>query len=222
MSENSSDIETDCASSGNSSGESAKPTKTPTEQLKDHLSMLIHASQCEDPHCTLIACEKMKIHINHCNSCEYQTNGGCSRCRTLFVLCSYHARDCQQANCAVINCSRIRAKMEHRRNSPTKMNKVAKMGMDPLQDAQTQLIVDQNVASLLHGRQCHDAACAIPTCSANKTLFEHTKTCQVKSAGGCSSCQQFVNLCCDHAKDCKSEECMVPFCSGVKRVMSKG
>lgn len=92
-----------------------KPNQSSTQQMKDNLEILSHACQCHDSHCKLAACEKMKIHVNHSRICEYQTNGNCQFCRTLFVLCSYHAKDCRQANCSVINCMRIKAKMKQRR-----------------------------------------------------------------------------------------------------------
>lgn len=97
------------------SRESMKPKKTPTEQMKANLEMLVHACQCDNSLCALAACKKMKVHVNHCKECEYQTNGGCSYCRTLFVLCSYHAKGCHQTNCSVVNCMRIKEKMKQRR-----------------------------------------------------------------------------------------------------------
>lgn len=112
MTESPSDLKSEYASNEVTSQES---TPLPKQQMEENLKMLMHACQCDDSGCKLVACKKMKIHVNHTKACEYQTSGGCAHCRTLFLLCSYHAKVCKQVNCTVIDCTRIKEKMQQRR-----------------------------------------------------------------------------------------------------------
>lgn len=112
MSESPSELKSECAPIEVTSHQSAL---SPKEQMEENLKMLMHACQCEDSDCELVACKRMKIHVNHSKACEYQTSGGCVHCRILFLLCSYHARGCKQVNCRVIDCTRIKEKMQQRR-----------------------------------------------------------------------------------------------------------
>lgn len=102
-------------SSVHASSESLDQKKTPHQQMVDNLKVLVQACQCDDADCSIVACENMKKLVNHSKECEDQTNGGCSRCKLLFVLCCYHARSCHLENCSVIHCTRIKGKMRHRR-----------------------------------------------------------------------------------------------------------
>lgn len=78
-------------------------------------------------------------------------------------------------------------------------------------------LIERSSESLLHAFQCHDAACANPSCPKKKIVVEHSKTCKLKAVGGCTVCKQVVELCGYHSKNCQTDNCTVPFCSKLKR-----
>lgn len=240
MTESPSELKSECVPS--------EPAYPPKEQMEDNLKMLMHACQCDDLDCRLVgvACKKMKIHVNHTKVCEYQTNGGCTHCRTLFLLCSYHAKGCEQVNCTVINCTRIKEKLQQRRwenflffiqneylpinwikSSVRVVNEVipgltASLDAAAKKESETQWqaartrLIEQGLAFLLHAIRCHDPACANTTCPKAKVLVAHSKSCGKKSSG-CIDCKQLIEMCRYHSENCENEKCAIPFCSNLKK-----
>lgn len=78
------------------------------------------------------------------------------------------------------------------------------------------LSIQRCIQSLVHGCQCRDANCRLPSCQRMKRVVMHTKNCKRKTNGGCPICKQLIALCCYHAKHCQETKCLVPFCSNIK------
>ncbi|KAG5682698.1 hypothetical protein PVAND_012032 [Polypedilum vanderplanki] len=84
------------------------------------------------------------------------------------------------------------------------------------QEARKQSI-QRCIQSLVHACQCRDANCRLPSCQKMKRVVTHTKNCKRKTHGGCPICKQLIALCCYHAKHCKENKCLVPFCPNIKQ-----
>jgi hypothetical protein len=84
------------------------------------------------------------------------------------------------------------------------------------QEARKQSI-QRCIQSLVHACQCRDANCRLPTCQKMKRVVTHTKNCKTKTQGGCPVCKQLIAICCYHAKHCKENKCLVPFCPNIKQ-----
>ena len=65
------------------------------------------------------------------------------------------------------------------------------------------LSIQQVIQSLVHGCQCRDASCQLPTCYKMKQVVSHSKQCKRKTNGGGPICKQLIALCCYHAKLCQ-------------------
>ncbi|XP_043224661.1 histone lysine acetyltransferase CREBBP-like [Amphibalanus amphitrite] len=76
--------------------------------------------------------------------------------------------------------------------------------------------LERCIKSLVHSCQCRDANCRQQSCQKMKRVVSHTKSCRKKVNGGCPICKQLVAVCCYHAKCCKEDKCMVPFCGSIK------
>ena len=70
--------------------------------------------------------------------------------------------------------------------------------------------------SLVHSCTCRNANCGLQSCLKMRRIVMHTKSCRKKGNGGCQVCKQLLMLCYYHAKLCKEDKCMVPFCSSIK------
>lgn len=79
-----------------------------------------------------------------------------------------------------------------------------------------QLMIEQNIPTLMHAMKCLGSNCPIPSCGKKKNFLEHSKTCQLKTQGGCSMCKQLVELLGYHSKNCQNDKCAVLFCSNLK------
>jgi E1A/CREB-binding protein len=84
------------------------------------------------------------------------------------------------------------------------------------QEARKQSI-QRCIQSVVHARQCLDANCRLPSCLTMKRVVTHTKICKKKTHGGCPICKQLSALCCYHAKHCKENMCLMPFCPNIKQ-----
>ena len=78
------------------------------------------------------------------------------------------------------------------------------------------LKIQRCIQSLVHATHCREINCQHLSCAKMKRVVEHTKTCKRKTGGGCRICQEFIDLCCYHAKQCQERECVVPFCRHIK------
>ena len=45
------------------------------------MQLLVHASECRDPHCVSSNCRKIKEMFMHAHSCKVKVTGGCQLCR---------------------------------------------------------------------------------------------------------------------------------------------
>ena len=79
------------------------------------------------------------------------------------------------------------------------------------------LKIQRCIQILAHATHCRDPTCQLVGCAKMKRGVEHTKTCKRKTGGGCGNCQELIQLCCYHAKDCLERECVVLFCRHIKR-----
>lgn len=77
--------------------------------------------------------------------------------------------------------------------------------------------IQRCIQSVVHSAQCRDANCRLPSCQKMKRVLAHTKVCKKKSNGGCSICKQLIALCCFHARICKDQRCVVPYCCNIKQ-----
>lgn len=84
------------------------------------------------------------------------------------------------------------------------------------QEARKQSI-QRCIQSLVHASQCRDANCRLPSCQKMKRVLAHTKSCKKKNNGGCAICKQLIALCCYHARNCKEQRCVVPYCFNIKQ-----
>lgn len=50
-------------------------------QLQRTMQLLVHASECRDPHCASSNCRKIKEMFAHAHSCRVKVTGGCQLCR---------------------------------------------------------------------------------------------------------------------------------------------
>jgi E1A/CREB-binding protein len=50
-------------------------------QLQRTMQLLVHASECRDPHCVSSNCRKIKEMFMHAHSCKVKVTGGCQLCR---------------------------------------------------------------------------------------------------------------------------------------------
>ena len=78
------------------------------------------------------------------------------------------------------------------------------------------LKIQRCIQSLVHATYCREINCQLTSCAKMKRVVEHTKTCKRKTGGGCRFCQEFIHLCCYHAKRCMERPCVVPFCRHIK------
>ena len=76
--------------------------------------------------------------------------------------------------------------------------------------------LERCIKSLVHSCQCRNANCGLQSCLKMRRIVSHTKSCRKKGNGGCPICKQLLALCFYHAKLCKEDKCMVPFCSSIK------
>ena len=72
-----------------------------------NLSLLHHASHCNNPYCQNVNCLKMKDLMNHYATCPIG-NMSCARCRKIIILTNIHARHCHDNNCKVPQCQSLK------------------------------------------------------------------------------------------------------------------
>ena len=82
------------------------------QSIERYTGSLEHATYCDDKHCTLQNCIKMKKVVSHGKSCKRKSNHGCPICKQLIALCCYHAKSCAKKQCLVPYCQYIKAKLQ--------------------------------------------------------------------------------------------------------------
>ncbi|CAG2168064.1 unnamed protein product [Oppiella nova] len=80
------------------------------------------------------------------------------------------------------------------------------------------------VQTLVHSSGCTVGLCSYPLCDQMKDVVRHYQSCQFKSlwpkpasVPHCSVCDQLMDLCTYHAKNCYHIQCPVPHCLDIRR-----
>jgi TAZ zinc finger len=76
------------------------------------MTLLLHASTCDDPKCPSANCAKMKGYLKHGSQCQVKSSGGCRECKRVWALLHIHARRCNATKCLVPNCMAIRERTQ--------------------------------------------------------------------------------------------------------------
>ena len=116
--------------------------------------------------------------------------------------------------------------------SPNSPNNESDPGPTLSQLEETTEPVDSNVQArqesfrrclnaLVHAHGCRDANCFLQSCQKMKRVIEHTRSCQLKSKGGCSICKKLCTLCAHHAKHCTVRRCNIPFCMKIREKLKQ-
>jgi E1A/CREB-binding protein len=87
-----------------------------------HITLLLHASSCNDPKCPSANCAKMKGLMKHGGNCQIKSSGGCPVCKRIWALLQLHARQCKAVNCLVPNCMAIRERVRQLKNQQQAMD----------------------------------------------------------------------------------------------------
>lgn len=77
--------------------------------LIDLLNCLVHASNCNQPHCLISLCQQMAEVVGHVRACHYGSE--CNTCDRYLKLCFHHSKHCQCEHCFVPLCEEIKRKM---------------------------------------------------------------------------------------------------------------
>ncbi len=80
------------------------------EMLQRHLDLLVHACACKrgKEDCAE-NCVKMREMLTHVMCCPTREEGGCQKCRRVWLLMLYHAKQCRvQIGCPVPKCPEIK------------------------------------------------------------------------------------------------------------------
>jgi E1A/CREB-binding protein len=95
-----------------SAGETAEKQRKLREQraknIRLHMQLLVHASNCTSGTCASSNCEKMKELMRHGAVCKQRATGGCTICRRVWALLQLHARQCRDRECRVPRCLDLR------------------------------------------------------------------------------------------------------------------
>lgn len=84
-----------------------------------YLQMLEHCASCDNAHCQVPNCARMKKLLEHAPNCPTRISGGCPNCKRYWQLLAFHARQCRlpSGQCKVPHCERIKS---HIRNQAHK------------------------------------------------------------------------------------------------------
>lgn len=83
------------------------------EMLRRHLELLVHSCTCQKPDC-VSNCLKMRELLKHVHECPIKSQGGCKKCRRVWLLLQYHAKNCKNKECHVPKCAQIREALRMR------------------------------------------------------------------------------------------------------------
>ncbi|MCL4122459.1 UNVERIFIED_CONTAM: hypothetical protein GTU68_034122, partial [Idotea baltica] len=145
----------------------------------------------------------------------------CNNCKTQ-VETRYHCQECDDFDLC-ITCY-------NRDGHPHKMIRLG-LGLEDgsastenknmnLQEARRQSI-QRCIQSVMHAAKCRDANCRLHSCSKMKRVLSHAKNCKKKNDGGCSICKQLIALCYFHARNCKDQKCVIPYCYNIKQKLKQ-
>lgn len=59
------------------------------QQLQRTMTLLVHASACDNPNCPSTNCNKVKQLFKHAVACQQKVQGGCHLCRWACVLLAF-------------------------------------------------------------------------------------------------------------------------------------
>ena len=77
--------------------------------------------------------------------------------------------------------------------------------------------IEAYLKTFLHSVHCRNANCTFAKCMQFKRVIAHSKQCQKYKLNQCDYCRQLIALCIYHAKTCKDDPCLVPYCSNIKQ-----
>lgn len=80
--------------------------------LRRHLDLLVHACTCRKQEC-VPNCIKMRELLRHVHECPIKSQGGCKKCRRVWLLLQYHAKSCKTKDCQVPKCGQIREALRY-------------------------------------------------------------------------------------------------------------
>lgn len=78
------------------------------QQLQRTMTLLVHASACDNQTCPSSNCNKVKQLFKHAVACQQKVQGGCHLCRRMWGLLQLHAKQCQASDCPVPRCRELR------------------------------------------------------------------------------------------------------------------
>ncbi|KAL0048475.1 hypothetical protein WJX82_004140 [Trebouxia sp. C0006] len=78
------------------------------QQLQRTMTLLVHASACDNQACPSTNCNKVKALFKHAVACQQKVQGGCHLCRRMWGLLQLHAKQCQSSDCPVPRCRELR------------------------------------------------------------------------------------------------------------------
>lgn len=89
------------------------PTVTTNRMLRRHLDLLVHACTCRKQAECVPNCIKMRELLRHVHECPIKSQGGCKKCRRVWLLLQYHAKSCKTKDCQVPKCAQIREALRY-------------------------------------------------------------------------------------------------------------
>ncbi|KAH7287948.1 hypothetical protein KP509_31G004700 [Ceratopteris richardii] len=87
-------------------------------KFKFILDALVHSSKCRLSSCNENRlCRGMKDLFRHGSLCEQKASGGCSFCRTMWLLLGVHAKLCKQEICFVPRCREVKIHLQRKEST---------------------------------------------------------------------------------------------------------
>ncbi len=84
------------------------------------------------------------------------------------------------------------------------------------QRKERQRSIGLHMTLLLHASTCRSAQCTSANCAKMKGLLKHGAGCKIKANGGCNVCKRIWALLQIHARQCKTDNCLVPNCLAIR------
>ncbi|XP_008787929.2 histone acetyltransferase HAC1-like [Phoenix dactylifera] len=104
--------------------------------LQNVLNVLVHASECPDPHCSYPSCCKIKQLFHHSRECKTHASGGCIPCNKVWYLLQKHASVCKKLECRVPRCKHLKDYMRKKQQQSDFCRRAAKQRIGQ-QDGET-------------------------------------------------------------------------------------
>lgn len=108
------------------------------QQLQRTMTLLVHASACDNQQCPSSNCNKVKALFKHAVACQQKVQGGCHLCRRMWGLLQLHAKQCQASDCPVPRCRELREMRRRQMSRQEDQRRHAYQAMLRQQQAQRQ------------------------------------------------------------------------------------